>query len=186
LTPEELAEFAKRCQDGERAAFETVFTETVGWVHAIVAGIVVDEELSRECVQDIYLIVWSKIRFLRDPMTFAAWLKRIAVNRALRCAEQQKRRRSHTTSKPVEEALQSVASASASPAGEVSCRDILMRALAALNPKERSVLTVRELEGASYEELARLFVVPVGTIRSRLNSARKKVLSYFKDEEKQA
>ena len=180
-TNAEIATLVTRCQSGDKAAFDALFEETVPWVTNLVLGIVPDPEVARECVQDIYLLVWQKIGFLREPIAFLAWLKRIAVHRSLRCAKKVKANRSRTAHS---QALEEVA-AGDSPESKVAGQISLIQALAQLSPRERAVLVVRELHGASYEELARLFTVPVGTIRSRLNSAKRKALEYLRAEESQ-
>ena len=85
--PEELAELAKLCKEGERTAFDTLFAETSPWVTSIVLGILADRDLVEETVQDIYLLMWKNIHALDEPLAFLAWLKRIAVNRSLRRAD---------------------------------------------------------------------------------------------------
>ena len=179
ISPEEISELVKQCQAGDRSAFETLFTETSPWVKSVVSGILGDPALEDEIVQEIYLTVWSKIRVLKEPVTFLAWLKRIAVNRSLRCAEKQRSKRARTA--PLQE--ESVRKTGAE-GQDFNARLILLEALKELSPKERAVLVVRELQGASYQELAALFSVPVGTIRSRLSSAKKKALTYLSVVEK--
>ena len=61
------------------------------------------------------------------------------------------------------------------PAGEVVRRDVqrrVHRAIAALPPDQRTAVVLRDIQGFSYEEIARVMQVPVGTVRSRLARAR--------------
>jgi len=177
--PEELAELAKLCKEGERTAFDTLFAETSPWVTSIVLGILADRDLVEETVQDIYLLMWKNIHALDEPLAFLAWLKRIAVNRSLRRAETEKRKQNLTISTS-DHSLERAPS----PDQDVTLRMSLLQALRDLPPRERAVLVVRELHGASYQELSKLFAVPVGTIRSRLNSAKKKAFKFLTNPEK--
>jgi RNA polymerase sigma-70 factor (ECF subfamily) len=182
LTTEQLRELVLRWKAGDTTAFESVFRDSSGWVHSLVRGIVGDERLAAECVQETFLLAWKKIGHLQDPNCFLAWLKRIAVNKSLRVAEQAKRL-------PVsrfdsESSVHVPGPESSRPEVEVTTRMSLLEALGRLPVKERSALVLRELHGSTYSELADLFAVPVGTIRSRLHSAKTKVQAYLTQSEK--
>jgi RNA polymerase sigma-70 factor (ECF subfamily) len=105
------------------------------------------------------------------------WLSRILVTQA---ALWRRRRRSRrdvlpltSLAGPEDEGGQlPVAAPGAGPAAEVDYGIDLRAALQALSPDHREVVTLREIDGLSYEEIARVLGVPRGTVESRLHRAR--------------
>lgn len=130
----------------------------------------------KDCVQDTYTLVWEKIRQLRDPKAFLAWLKRLVLHVSLRSAKRIGLHEGSTS--PLERAeSEGQSTTEGSPEQQVVSKIELLDCLRELPVRDRALLVYRELLGLTYEELADLFAVPVGTIRSRLNQAKKKAKS---------
>lgn len=112
---------------------------------------------------------WPLFRGESDPGT---WLYRIVVN------AWKNGLRARRPTAPLDEELPARA-----PSGADEARDLIERALARLEPEERAVLVLRELDGRSYEEIAEVLDVPLGTVKSRLARARDALAAVLAPEE---
>lgn len=128
---------------------------------------------ARDIVQDAFIQAFVKLDSFRGSSAFYTWLYRIAFNLAM----SQARRTRPTTSldaaknncgrEPVDR--------QPTPECDLARRErveLVHAALAALTTEYRQVLVLRELEGYSYEEIAEILDLPIGTVRSRLFRAR--------------
>jgi RNA polymerase sigma-70 factor (ECF subfamily) len=119
--------------------------------------------------QDVLLKAWRKFPALRNLDSFRPWLYRIIVNML----------KSHWRKKRLENPDRDIAGleyeASNNPSDRLNARRWLERAFAGLSPNERALITLFELEGWSIAELSEMYGRPVGTIKSRLARARKKM-----------
>ncbi|MEV0973869.1 RNA polymerase sigma factor [Microtetraspora glauca] len=152
-----------RCQLGERAAF----TELVAAWHVPVWTYVrrmLDAERADDVAQEIWLAVIRGLPRLRDPGRFAPWLFTIA-RRAVtdRLREEYARAEAPTGAEPTAD----------DPVQAVVDRAGLVSALSDLPVVEREILVLFYLEDLSLEDCAEICQVPVGTVKSRLNRARR-------------
>jgi RNA polymerase sigma-70 factor (ECF subfamily) len=145
--------------------------------HARVLRLVVrlteGHEDAADVAQEVWMRVVRKISRLNDPAAFPHWLYRIA---AARCADWVRRQqRDRGLRRAVrEESGQSDGGASGGPAA-MSDQSDLHRALAQLPRDEHTVLTLFYLDGFPTAEIAEILSVPVGTVKSRLFTAREKL-----------
>lgn len=145
----------------------------------LVYAIVRHEADARDVCQDIWLTVWRELPKFRGEARFTTWLHPIATRRSL--DHLRKRRRWFDRFLPydpgdtaVESAPEPTTTEDAGQQAEGSERKaVLQAAIAALPPKLRAVLALREVEGLSYEEIARASAIPTGTVMSRLYHARR-------------
>ncbi len=150
-----------RCQAGDDAAFAEL-VERYGPRLRYFVRRLLGEADAADVLQDVWLDVYRGIGRLADAGAVAAWLYRIARDRAYRVLR--KRR-------PTPAALDGVDVADDSDAVTFSAEDAarIHAALSALEPEHREVLILRFLEAMSYDEIARVVGCPVGTVRSRLH-----------------
>ncbi|GGK81963.1 RNA polymerase sigma factor [Mangrovihabitans endophyticus] len=151
-----------RCQLGEREAFAELVRD---W-HPVVERYV-GRMLGRsddDVVQEIWLAVFRGLPGLRQPDRFAPWFYVVARRAVMNQLREQYRR---PESEPVGDPLE------ADEADGVVDRETLARALAALPAREREVLMLFYLEDLPVGVCAQICDVPVGTVKSRLNRARK-------------
>lgn len=166
-----LREAAERARRGDAAAFRDVVRATHATVFRLAAAIVRDRDEAADVAQETYIRAWDARAELRDGAAVTGWLCRIARNVA------QDRRRSWWSRirAPLGKAALALPgmapAADEALAGLESAREV-RRALAALPEKHRVVLTLREVEGMSYDEIAVAVGAPVGTVESRLHRAR--------------
>jgi RNA polymerase sigma-70 factor, ECF subfamily len=173
-TPER--ELIGRAQDGDVGAFETLAGVHVDRLYAVVLRFVGDGCEAEDVVQETLLRAWRGIgRFQGRAMVFT-WLYRIAVNECNRALERRQRRRATI---PVdEEAVQVPAPPREGPASRAEQRELreaLELAIAKLAPPYRTALVLRDVEGLSTREAAKIVGVGEAAFKSRLHQARLKV-----------
>lgn len=156
-----------RCQAGDPLAFEELVAlyqpRLRYFLRAMLRGnCEVDDHL-----QEIWLDVYRGIARLSEPAAFAAWLYRIARNRAFRVLRKRREppRSLDGIDLPAKEDEEMHWSAEDA--------EYVHAALDSLAPEHREVLLLRFIEEMSYEDIARVTDCPIGTVRSRLHYAKR-------------
>jgi RNA polymerase sigma-70 factor (ECF subfamily) len=158
----------QQAQNGDRSAYgELVRCHYTGVVN-VVYRLCGDAGLAEDMAQEAFLRVWNNLPSFRPGSSLRNWLYRIAVNAALDVL----RRR---TEEPVEdERMERMTDEAPGPEAVVIAREqaaFLQQAMRSLPEAARSVLVLREYGELSYQEIASVLDIPVGTVMSRLNYA---------------
>lgn len=162
---------------GEAQPFEMLILKYQSRLFATVLNVVKDRELAEDMVQEAYLKSYQKLDTLKNHDQFYPWLKRIALNLALNHFERAKR------VMDVENEEDETSFFERIPDGE-SPEELLVKEemkryvrhfVEALPDKLRVVVILREIEDMSYEEIAEMMNIPIGTVRSRLFNARQMI-----------
>ena len=160
-----LVEHAK---SGDRQAYgELVRRHRLGVVN-VVYRLCGDPELAEDMAQDAFIRAWQKLDSYRPKAPFRNWLYRIATNLTLDTLRRQK--------PTVDIADLPLAAAGEGLEAAIQGRERAQQVQAAIQslPKaSRSVLVLREYEGLSYQAISHTLDIPMGTVMSRLNYARK-------------
>ena len=153
----------EQAQRGDHDAFATLAGAAVARLDAAARLILRDRELARDAVQDAMVRAWRDLPGLRDPERFDAWLRRLTVNACIDAARRRRRR-------PIEVELTVLdAPAVVDPTNAVVDRDLLDRALRALEPEWRAVVVLHYYLGMPLPEVADVLGIPLGTAKSRLH-----------------
>jgi RNA polymerase sigma factor (sigma-70 family) len=158
----ELAATVKAAQSGDTVAMDSLVDELMPYVGRICGGIAL--ERGEDAAQESLIAVLRALPRLREPAAVRSWVRRIAVREAVRIARDARRR-------PLAEATDDVP-APGDPSLVVEVRDQLAR----MEPAQRAVLVLRDLEGLSEAEVANLLDVAPGTVKSRLHRARRRFI----------
>lgn len=182
------AELIARCRRGDQAAFADLLDRFQPRVFRLLDRMAPwPIETVEDLVQEVFLRVHRGLPAFEGKAGLGTWIHRIAVNvglSALRARKAEKRARrtlSLDAGRDDDEGLRArlePAAPGGGPAEEAARREDCARlraAIQALPPLWNLVLTLRDLEGHSYEEIAEILGVPVGTVRSRLHRARLRV-----------
>jgi RNA polymerase sigma-70 factor (ECF subfamily) len=177
----------RRAQAGDEAAFGVVMREYYAHVFRLVHAIVRNEHDSRDVCQEVWLTIWKRLPQFRGDAKFTTWIHPIAVRRAI--DHLRKRQRWYHRFLPfgvdddtVESAPEPVTTDDARQKAEGNERLARLRqVLDSLPPKLRAALALREVEGLSYEEIAKATGVPTGTVMSRLYHARRLLTQKLKE-----
>jgi len=168
----------RRAQAGDEAAFGVIMRTHYERTFRLVCAIIHHEADARDVCQEVWLTIWKQLGTFRGDARFTTWLHPIATRRAL--DHLRKRRRWFDRFLPFDTGGDSAAAPEPAITDDASQQlegsenvARVRAALARLPPKHRAVLALRELEGQSYEEIARAVGIPVGTVMSRLHHARR-------------
>ena len=174
-------ELVLRLQRGDEWAFQLLVRRFRKKLYSIAFGITLDAEESQDIVQEVFLQVYRSIDTFRGDASLTTWLQRITVNRCLNWKRRWARRfRWSHVSTDNADGQPSVEPESDQPSPESRVADAQTRqqidqALKRLPEPVRTVFVLRELEGLSYEEIAETTGIKLGTVRSRLFHARKRL-----------
>ncbi len=156
-------DFVERAQRGDHDAFAVLAGAAVARLDAAARLILRDHELARDAVQEALVRCWRDLPTLRDVERFDAWLHRLLVNACFDLVRKRRRR-------PVEVELIPINGPSTADfsAGVVD-RDLLDRALRALEPDWRAIVVLHYFLGMPLPEVAGILGIPLGTAKSRLH-----------------
>ncbi|GLH74076.1 hypothetical protein GETHLI_25780 [Geothrix limicola] len=172
-----LAQLVRRIRGGEAEAFEPLMARTEARILALAWRILGDRHLAEDAAQETFLRVFRSLHTYRLGEPFEAWMIRIAVNV---CRDLARKRGPLPVPLDLLDVLEGdAASLGAEEAVLLQQRRALVRqALAGLPQAERTALVLRDLEGLSTEEVARILGVRPVTIRSQVASARTKLQAH--------
>lgn len=159
-----------------RAYVERLFREQAGFVASFLARLGVAQSDIDDAVQEVFAVAYCKGAFSPDRATGRSWLGAIAI----RVASGQRRRARFRRERLEAEPAAAVASDVASAQHSLEVRESLgrvNRALETLDLPQRAVFVLFELEGEDCTAIAEALEVPVGTVYSRLHTARKRFIA---------
>jgi RNA polymerase sigma-70 factor (ECF subfamily) len=164
------AELVRQAQRGDRNAFSELVSIHAQAVRNVIFRMCGNVQIAEEAAQEAFIQAWLHLSTYRPQTSFRNWLYRIAVNAATDILRKDKRILPNaiedlplTDAQPGPEALLSQAEQTV----------LIQRAILSLSDASRAVLVLREYEEMSYHEIADTLDIPVGTVMSRLNYARK-------------
>jgi RNA polymerase sigma-70 factor (ECF subfamily) len=153
----ELTATVRAAQKGDTMAMNALVDELMPYVGRICRGIALDR--GEDAAQDALIAILRSLRQLREPSALWAWARRIATREAVRAARQPQA----AGARPPEDLP-----GPDEPWLSVELRDQLAR----MEPEQRAVIVLRDLEGLTEREAAALLDVAPGTVKSRLHRAR--------------
>ena len=161
------AQLLRRARDGDREAIGVLYARFRDRMVSLAFGVLRDRESAEDAAQEILLRAFDKMPVLQSERDFSSWLYRLALNLCLD-RKRSLERRVHLLERAPETAL-----VAQSPANQIEMRLAIERALDELSEEERVILMLREWHELSYDEIAAVLQIPVGTVKSRLNAARR-------------
>ncbi|HEU4622041.1 MAG TPA: RNA polymerase sigma factor RpoE [Burkholderiaceae bacterium] len=172
----------ERVQRGEKNAFELLVLKYQRKVHRLLSRLIRDPVEIEDITQEAFIKAYRALPQFRGDSAFYTWLYRIAVNTAKNHLVSQGRRAPTRTESNPEEAetfdeadqLRDI-STPESLLMTKQVADTVNRAMADLPAELRTAITLREIEGLSYEEIAAAMNCPIGTVRSRIFRAREAI-----------
>jgi len=133
-----------------------------------------DDNDASEITQEAFLAAWQGLPSFRGEASFATWLYRIAYQCCVRQLERRKRERARHSVMQAEQVPEGMnKEKQAEDSRELRDRQAMVREqMEHLSTRYRMVLILRHLQGMSYEEMAEVLAMPVGTIKTHLFRAR--------------
>lgn len=175
-------ELVRRAQAGEKRAFEMLVIKYQRKLARLLGRLVRDQAEVEDVTQEAFIKAYRALPSFRGDSAFYTWLYRIGINTAKNYLVASGRRAPTTTTYDSEEAeafeegnqLRDVNT----PENELASKqiaEIINTTMEALPEELRTAITLREIEGLSYEEIAEIMNCPIGTVRSRIFRAREAI-----------
>ena len=161
-------ETVRAAQNGDLVAFEELYRDNVGRVHAVCVRMAGDAALAEELTQDVFVRAWQKISSFRGDSAFSTWLHPLTINVAL--SERRSRRRRLARVMPTDDLTPF--ERPQRPAGPEAGLD-LERALDVLPDGARAVFVLHDVEVYKHQEIGELIGVATGTSKAQLHRARR-------------
>jgi RNA polymerase sigma-70 factor (ECF subfamily) len=180
------AHLVERAQRGDTQAFEMLVIKYQRRIERLIARMVRDVDLVQDIAQESFIRAYRALPQFRGDSAFYTWLYRIAVNTAKKTLVELKRdplvleSASSTGQDDDDETsrIERELSDGATPEALLASKEIaetVNAAIEALSDDLRQAITLREIEGLSYEEIAEMMNCPIGTVRSRIFRAREAI-----------
>lgn len=177
----------KNAQQGDEHAFGLLVKHYYQRVFNVVLGIVRDQEDAKEITQQTWVKVWKKLDTFRGDAAFSTWLFRIATFTAIDFIRKKKRLAEVEYLEEIDASDASgfvvQSSKNKNLESELHSQElkaVFREALHTLSENHRTALTLREIEGLSYEEIAKIMECKIGTVMSRIYNARKLIQKKMK------
>ncbi|HTD05507.1 RNA polymerase sigma factor RpoE [Undibacterium sp.] len=175
-------QLVERVQRGDKKAFELLVSKYQRKLMRLVSRLVHDQAEAEDVVQESFIKAYRALANFRGDSAFYTWLYRIGVNTAKNYLVTQGRRAPTSTDADIEEAETFVDADGLrdinTPESLLASKQIaetVNAAMLALPEELRNAITLREIEGLSYDEIAEVMLCPIGTVRSRIFRAREAI-----------
>ncbi len=175
------AQLVKRVQKGDKKAFDLLVLKYQQRIIKLVSRYVRDPTDALDVAQDAFLKAYRALPNFRGDSAFYTWLYRIAINTAKNYLVTQSRRPMESENFRVEGEqveLESMLKDLATPESLLiteELKETIAEAIEQLPDDLRTAISLREVEGLSYEEIADVMTCPIGTVRSRIFRAREAI-----------
>ncbi|HEY0868550.1 MAG TPA: sigma-70 family RNA polymerase sigma factor [Fimbriimonas sp.] len=155
-------QWVARCRLGDESALTNLVARHRNRLVRTATNLLRDRHEAEDVAQESFLKAFRELGKLRDDRAFSGYLYRICVRL---CMDRLRLKRAE---------LVEFDRAQPHEGGTVENRVLIEKLLAQLAPELRATLVLREMEQLSYEEVAEVMRVPIGTVRSRLHTARER------------
>jgi RNA polymerase sigma-70 factor (ECF subfamily) len=173
--------FVKALKRGEEWAYERLYSEYAPKIGGIAKSYLGYDDVE-DVVQEVMMRIYKGIKKFRGDSKLSTWIHRIAVNVCKDYLEKRNRRKEILTSFPEDNEEENMVAEHPSVENNVveevvneMNHEKIMNLMNKLSEENRLLIKLRDIDGKSYEEIAEMLGKPVGTVKSRLHYARKKL-----------
>ena len=159
---------------GRREAYRQLVLRHERAVRAVAWSVLADHHAAEDVAQEAFLAAYEKLRVLRRPDAFSAWVCRIAQREAVRAARRRRRRPASLPDQPL-------AAADKDPPDE---RQNLMRAILSMPERLRTLVLMTYFEQRTAAEIARIQGCAVGTVTKLLSRARRRLRKRLEEQKR--
>jgi len=182
------AELVKAAQSGNREAFDRLVGRHQDRTYGLVFRILGDPERAADTTQDVFVKAFLGLEKFRGEAAFSTWIFRIALNEA-RSELRQKRASGpkvfslYSKREDDNTRAEEVPDETYEPTqmiGQKETAERIQAILGTLEPEDRELITLRDVQGMGYDEIARIVECPLGTVKSTLHRARLKFVQRYR------
>ena len=152
---------ALRAQAGDREAFEELFRLAQEPLFRYIFSLVGSRALAEDILQEVFILIYRKIRWLREPELFRPWAYRIATREAFKHLKRERRWSDKTEDESVLLNLPA-------PSPDELAPELIAQLVEKLTPATRAVIALHYLHEMPLAEIAEVMGVAIGTVKSRL------------------
>lgn len=178
-----LVAFAKQ---GDKVAFQELINRHYQFVYGIAFGVVHERQAALDIAQDVFLKLFRDLKLFEFKSKFKTWLYRVTYNASIDQVRKFKPHELIETGDAISEdgpqgvILSDLSENARDRIFNEEVRNHIQEALNQLSPDQRTILVLREWQEMSYEEIAQMLGIEIGTVMSRLHYARKKLAEALK------
>jgi RNA polymerase sigma-70 factor (ECF subfamily) len=171
----------------DAAAFEWLVRTHQDRVYDFCVRMLADREEASDLAQEIFVSIHANLDKFRRDAKLSTWIFRIARNHCINRLKYLRRRgRGHVeeVGSVPEATLAEAAPAARKPDELIDAQreqELIQKAIARLDEAQRSLVVLRDIEGLSYEEIAEVTDLPMGTVKSRIHRARERLAELVAD-----
>jgi RNA polymerase sigma-70 factor (ECF subfamily) len=172
----------KRAQDGDIDAFEDLIRAYEKKIYSIAYNMMNSREDAQDVTQETVLKIFRSLSMFNGKSTFSAWIYKVTTNTCL----DELRKRKHTLlsiEKMSEDGVQFRDDAYTSE--ELLTQKLLGQRISAeidtLSPDYKLMIVLRDVQGMSYQQIAEITGISIGTVKSRINRARRQLREKLED-----
>lgn len=169
----------EKAKAGDVAAFEELIENYQKKIFNIAFRIVGNYDDANDLAQEVLIRIYKSIGSFKEQSSFSTWIYRITTNVCLDDIRKRKNRKVVSLDEEIHvddgEVKRQIISDDPLPEETVEraeLRELVAKAIQSLSEEHRLVIVMRDLQGFSYEEIARILKCPEGTVKSRINRAR--------------
>ena len=178
MTPNDESDLIGRFKKGDLSAFEGLVRRYQDRVYNLCRYMLQDPRDAQDAAQDVFLKAYKALKNFRPDSSFYTWIYRITVTTCL--DYRRKARREVLRREPLTEDLPSNEPFPEQIYESVEIAGSVQLALKKLQGKLRAAIVLREMEGLSYEEIAEVLHISLGSVRSRISRAREELRRLLK------
>jgi len=167
-------ELIKAAIDGDKHAFGEIVSHYQGMVARTVKGMLGDSVYSEDIGQEVFISLYYSLSEFRGEAKLSTYIQKIAVNLTLNEIKRRKKFFSIFSQKANNE-MYEFEIADNNTEEKKDAKEVVNKALMAMDPKFRIILTMRLLQGYSTKETAEILDLPLGTVLSRLSRAQEQL-----------
>lgn len=177
-----------RFKDGDISGFEAIVLAYQDRIYNLCRYVLGNSRDAEDAAQEVFIKAYKNMKQFEPAASFSSWLYRIAVNT---CIDYKRKPSMESIFRTSAEGTELISEARSDlPSPESACEsketgDAIQKSLNLISKKLRTVIVLKEVEGLSYEEIAGVLEISVGTVKSRISRARdelRRILKVFFEE----
>lgn len=171
----------EEARNGSQKAYRTLYNTYYRLIRYIIYNSIKDEEVTTELVEITFIKAFEKLNSFTESISFEAWLKTVAVNTVIDYLRRKKNENINISLDDENYTVQ-ITEENRDPESDIiksESLELLRIALSKLRYKYKNILELRYFKELSYEQISKELGVPVGTVKSDLNKAKRRLKQIF-------
>jgi RNA polymerase sigma-70 factor (ECF subfamily) len=179
MTPSDDRQLIERCRNGDPEAFDELVRRYERQAYNLAYRLSGNYDDASDVVVEAFVRAFQGLHTFRGDANFGTWLHRVVVNTFLDMRKRSRGRQHLSLEEQIEldgdtltRQIEDTAPGPQELVEQEEREEVLQRAIAQLSPERRILIVLYHFENLSYEQIAQMLKLPVGTVKSRLNRAR--------------